>query len=158
MSIPVTSKVIVYFLNHPGEAVYGRVYSVYFDAFLEFQGVFQLLQAMEALFDTLEMPQASYTKPIASFKQRKKKIEGSHIEQYAKREKLPPSEQPTFTVHVVYRQYNTWQGTITWMKENTSCNFKSVLEMLKLMDNALNGPHPIQYLWNASKQASGDGS
>ncbi len=152
MPVPITSKVIVYFLNRQGEPVYGRVYSVYFDAFIEFQGVFQLLQAMETLFDTLEMPQASYTKPISPLKQRKKKSNGSITEQYAKKEKLPQSEQATFTVHVFYRQYNTWQGTITWMADNTSCNFKSVLEMLNLMGDALNGSNDIHYVWDASKQ------
>ena len=156
MSVPITNKIMVYFLNRQEEPTYGRVYSVYFDAFIEFQGIFQLLQAMEALFDTLEMPQASYAKQAPSLKQRKTKNEGPKIERYAKREKLPQSEQATFTIHVVYRQYNTWQGTITWMKDNISCNFKSVLEMLKLMDDALNDANAVHYIWDANKQTDSD--
>ena len=57
-------------------------------------------------------------------------------------------ERITFMVHVVYRQYNTWQGTITWVEGNITNRFKSVLEMLKLMDDVVNDSAPIQYIWN----------
>ena len=57
---PVTSRVIIHLFNRPGEQVYGQVYSVYYDNFMEFCGILQLLRAMESLFDSLDMPQAAY--------------------------------------------------------------------------------------------------
>jgi len=34
-------------------------------------------------------------------------------------------------------QNATWQGRIHWLEKNQDQNFRSVLEMLKLMDEAL---------------------
>jgi len=34
-------------------------------------------------------------------------------------------------------QNNTWQGQIHWIENNRKQNFRSVLEMLRLMDEAL---------------------
>ena len=43
----------------------------------------------------------------------------------------------TFEITVRYRQNATWQGQIHWIDKNRKQNFRSVLEMLKLMDEAL---------------------
>lgn len=50
-------------------------------------------------------------------------------------------EQATFVVHVQFRQNATWQGTIQWLEEEKSRRFRSMLEMLKLMDEALSKDH-----------------
>ena len=46
-------------------------------------------------------------------------------------------EIATFVVHVKFRQYSTWQGEIVWAEKNKKCNFRSALELLKLIDGAL---------------------
>ena len=43
----------------------------------------------------------------------------------------------TFVIHVRYRQNSTWQGDIFWAEKQEKVFFRSVLEMLKLIDNAL---------------------
>jgi len=43
----------------------------------------------------------------------------------------------TFEITVRYRQNATWQGQIHWIDKNRKQSFRSVLEMLKLMDEAL---------------------
>jgi len=43
----------------------------------------------------------------------------------------------TFEISVRYMQNSTWQGQILWVEENRKQNFRSALEMLKLMDEAL---------------------
>lgn len=43
----------------------------------------------------------------------------------------------TFIVKVEYCQNNTWQGKITWAEENKKVNFRSALEMVQLMNDAL---------------------
>lgn len=45
----------------------------------------------------------------------------------------------TFIVNVKYRQNATWQGTVTWVEEKQKASFRSVLELLKLMDSAIQG-------------------
>jgi len=43
----------------------------------------------------------------------------------------------TFEISVKFTQNSTWQGQIYWIEKNQKQNFRSVLEMLKLMDEAL---------------------
>lgn len=46
-------------------------------------------------------------------------------------------DQATFIVHVQYRQNATWQGQVVWAEKKITKNFRSALELLKLIDNAL---------------------
>lgn len=43
----------------------------------------------------------------------------------------------TFIVTVLDEQNSTWQGKINWVEEKKEQHFRSALEMLKLMDEAL---------------------
>ncbi len=43
----------------------------------------------------------------------------------------------TFLVHVASCQNATWQGSITWLEEKESKHFRSLLEMIKLIDTAI---------------------
>ena len=43
----------------------------------------------------------------------------------------------TFVLKILNRQNSTWQGTVTWVEEGRSQNFRSALELLKLIDGAL---------------------
>ena len=43
----------------------------------------------------------------------------------------------TFVVRVENRQNGTWQGKIVWADENRTEHFRSMLEMLKLMEEAM---------------------
>ena len=43
----------------------------------------------------------------------------------------------TFVVHVQYRQNATWQGKIVWAEKNKEIGFRSALELLKLIDTAI---------------------
>ncbi len=47
-------------------------------------------------------------------------------------------DRATFLVQVQFRQNATWQGTITWTEQKKTNHFRSTLEMVKLMDSALN--------------------
>lgn len=46
-------------------------------------------------------------------------------------------DEATFVVHIKYRQNATWQGRVTWADKKQSMNFRSALELLKLIDSAL---------------------
>lgn len=43
----------------------------------------------------------------------------------------------TFTIQIQFLQNATWQGTITWSEGGKSLKFRSELEMLKLMMEAV---------------------
>ena len=46
-------------------------------------------------------------------------------------------EEATFIVHVKYRQNATWQGEVIWADKKEKKFFRSALELLKLMDSAM---------------------
>jgi hypothetical protein len=48
----------------------------------------------------------------------------------------------TFILKVLYRQNATWQGTIRWMEGRQTRPYRSVNELLKLMDEAADSPLP----------------
>lgn len=43
----------------------------------------------------------------------------------------------TFVVHVKFNEHSTWQGEVTWLDKKEKRSFRSALELLKLMDSAL---------------------
>ena len=46
-------------------------------------------------------------------------------------------KRATFVIRVVLRQNSSWQGTVTWLEGKQTLCFRSVLELLLLMDGAL---------------------
>lgn len=85
---------------------------------------------MEALLDELQQPQST-TKPrrFTPF-----------VEQM---ENTPPpawirkGAKATFEVQVIFRQHTSWQGVVVWLEQQMEQSYRSVLELVLLMDNAL---------------------
>ena len=67
----------------------------------------------------------------------------SFAESPEKRETGPPKDGPlkgdkaTFAVKILFRQNASWQGSITWLDGKMEQSFRSVFELILLMDNAL---------------------
>ena len=45
----------------------------------------------------------------------------------------------TMELHILFRQNASWQGSIRWLEEKQEQHFRSVLEMIFLIDSALGG-------------------
>lgn len=43
----------------------------------------------------------------------------------------------TFVIKILDRQNSTWQGSVSWIDEQREQYFRSALELLKLIDGAL---------------------
>lgn len=43
----------------------------------------------------------------------------------------------TFIVKILERRHSTWQGSVTWAEKQQTQYFRSALELLKLIDEAL---------------------
>lgn len=48
----------------------------------------------------------------------------------------PPDSSPTFVMQVLFRQNATWQGTIQWIEGRQTKQYRSMNELLMLMDEA----------------------
>ena len=106
-----------------------------------FKDMNQLLLRLEERFDEVNAPRAT---PVSrSFGQRVKvqKDKGKGTVEKMK-EKPEAGKKATFMVQVQYRENASWQGQITWVEANQTRNFRSALELIKLMDSALEETSP----------------
>lgn len=114
----------------------GRFYNPYLEAGCMFRSTSQFLIEMERALDTMDFPKAFTTTRI--FAPPPIHITG------------PPEERPrqgeaaTFAVKVLFRQNASWQGTVTWLEGRREQSFRSVLELLLLMDSAMQGQEQEQ--------------
>ena len=58
----------------------------------------------------------------------------------------------SFIVNILQQQNSTWQGTVTWVDENKTQNFRSALELIRLIDSTLETNQP-QNNWESPAQA-----
>jgi hypothetical protein len=117
----------------------GRIYNRVSEEPINFSSLLQMIEHMDFYYDRINFPQAATE--IRSFKNVRKKRPETNIREKAKVdiEKITKQrgKQGTFIVHVQYRQNATWQGQVVWAEKNKVQKFRSVLELLKLIDNAL---------------------
>lgn len=101
---------------------------------IEFCGAIPLILAMENVMDITNTPQRG--EESRSFAQA-----GQRHEPFPELQKrLPHIKGPllgTFQIHVLFRQNATWQGRMVWVEKNMEASFRSVLELLRLLDSAL---------------------
>lgn len=45
------------------------------------------------------------------------------------------NNQETFVVRILRTENSTWQGSVTWVEQNKKQNFRSGLELIKMIDN-----------------------
>ena len=108
----------------------GKFYNLHHEGIIPFHGTIQFLSKMEDMLNELEFP-LPFT-AMRSFDAPSKTFTGTFPEteaQYGKK--------ATFMLRIVLRQNTSWQGSVTWLEGNRSQSFRSVLELLLLMDSAL---------------------
>ncbi|MBS6195088.1 MAG: hypothetical protein KH828_05860 [Clostridiales bacterium] len=115
----------------------GRIYHNYAKEAIEYQNVVQLLSYLEKFYDRLSFPQAAVQ--MRNFVEKKTEGQRQPIEKKTVQDFVVQQRGKcaTFLVFVQYRQNATWQGTIMWVEEGKKQEFRSALELLMLIDNAL---------------------
>ena len=51
----------------------------------------------------------------------------------------------SFIINILQQQNASWQGTITWVDENKTQNFRSALELIRLIDSTLDGETTLDW-------------
>ena len=59
----------------------------------------------------------------------------------------------SFIINILQQQNARWQGTITWVDENKTQNFRSALELIRLIDSTMDGEKTLDWK-EASDQVS----
>ena len=108
----------------------GRFYNPHLAEGKPFRSLIQFLKEMEDLLDDMNFPQAFSS--LRSFATPPKHQRGSPP--------CPVSEYgmlATFAVRVIFRQNASWQGSVAWLGQGKEESFRSVLELILLIDSAL---------------------
>ncbi len=117
----------------------GRLWHQYSPEPIGFSTTMEMIEAMDELYDRWNFPQRSTV--VRRFGHEDHRVladeeeEGTGMnESYLKGR---AGDIGTFIVRVKYRQNATWQGEVVWAEKQKRQNFRSALELLKLMDGAL---------------------
>ena len=128
-----------------GGAYRGKLLSKYLEEPYRFFSVVRMIEKMEEIFDSKNFPQAYFT--LRSFgddeKNKREKTGEKNSDIGGGTYNTPLYEKQaigkcTFDILVKFRQHVTWQGYIHWIEKDLKQDFLSELEMLRLMDEALN--------------------
>ena len=126
------SETRLYIKDTTGPDIKGTMYHPGEDLALEFESVQEMIDLHERLFNALNFPQATH------------RLRGSgkdrgveELKEKAVGKERIMEEKPTFIIKVHYRQNATWQGTVQWVEGQETKNFRSVLELIKLLDEAV---------------------
>lgn len=121
-----------------GGQLAGVLYHSYSREGVRFGNIEQMTHRMEQLYDWLKFPYPGVKsrtfgeeKSVGQIAEERKKVM-SDKELLSKH-----GDMGTFIVRVQHRQNSSWQGRITWMEEDRTVSFRSVWEMIKLIESAV---------------------
>ena len=121
----------------------GRFYHAYQKEAVCFNSLGEMLFRMEDFFDSLNFPRRGnserhFITPDAPAAGNSQYVSKKEDKVMSDKELLGHrGKTETFIVRVQHRQNNTWQGRITWADKNKTLNFRSIWEMVHLMEDAI---------------------
>lgn len=109
---------------------------------IPYQGILSLLNSLDGICDAIGYPQSTHQLRSFMPERQERKMEtpeeAETMDEIVRREKEEPrGAAATFVVQVRFRQNATWQGSIKWVDSGKSRNFRSTLELINLMEGAL---------------------
>lgn len=104
-----------------------------------FDGISEIIESLEQMMDSINYPQKyMQCRTFSSIPKLTRRFEKGDLHNMECKEfETKFGEKATFIIKVQFRQNASWQGTITWAEKNKVQNFRSALEMIKLMDDAV---------------------
>ena len=117
----------------------GRMFCQLLPEPVKFNDAVALIAEIEKIFDTFSFPHSYTTRRTFKEAGGGKAEKREEAVRYMTHEEMLENkgEKGTFVVSVRFRQNATWQGSIKWVEEKKEVNFRSALEMLTLMKEAI---------------------
>lgn len=114
----------------------GRLYHGYSQEPQSFENVVQLIRYMADFYDSIRFPESSVV--LREFTSEKRAMEELHEKSMEYQQLMEQNGIcATFHIFVKYRQNATWQGSVNWVEKKEKQQFRSALELLKLIESAL---------------------
>lgn len=116
----------------------GQIWHGYRTEPVMFRQWYQVVMELESFFDEIQFPFPStnfrsFDGHTRTWQQRQEKTRMMKDDELLKKR----GDLGTFILRVQHRQNSSWQGRITWMEEDKTVYFRSIWEMIKLVENAL---------------------
>ena len=109
----------------------GRFYNPHYSEGVQFHGVVDLIKKLDNMLDQMQFPQSfSIVRTFSSSKVTKEGGAPAGMKPHN-------GELATLAVKVLFRQNASWQGSVLWVEGNREESFRSVLELIFLMDSAV---------------------
>ena len=137
----------------------GRFYHAYTEEGIPFSNIEEVIFRLEGFYDSLNFPHP--TTDSRTFQNR-----GGQRESRKERTRIMNDEEllskhgdlGTFIIRVQHRQNSSWQGRITWMDKDKTVYFRSIWEMIKLVESALDTvsmqeDNPGEVSWNGEAES-----
>ena len=119
---------MVYIDSYQSGNPVGRFYNPYMDHIQSFESLMDLLSKMDGILNEMNFPQSFNA--VRSFSKAPK------VDKAASGSETPAGKVASFAVRIMFRQNASWQGSVTWVEGKSEESFRSVLELLFLMDSA----------------------
>lgn len=108
----------------------GILYSPVLETAAPFENLMQMLLTMEDWMDQLDAPQRGTQKRVFCRSMPERLSEENSV-------RGSQAVLASFSIHVLFRQNASWQGNLVWTEEKLESCFRSVLELIGLLDEAL---------------------
>lgn len=133
---PRLAKVLVCVDQWSQDAFSGTFYHLFLPDAFPFTDRVDLILKMDRLFDELNHPQSQFRPRDIPPRKRGEGPAGPHSHTILKEgiRNRRPGRCATFFIQVLYRQNATWQGELMALDETAPVCFRSVLELLRLME------------------------
>lgn len=118
--------------SYENRVLTGRIFNPFLDADIPFRSTMEFIREMDALLQELQFPQSFFeNREFRPVPESRSKVAAP----------TAPANQKgrlaTFSLRIMFRQNSSWQGSLTWMEENREESFRSALELLLLIDSAI---------------------
>jgi len=108
-----------------------------------FSSMWEMVKAMEENMDRAKFPQNTIVLRSWEGKRMEKRNRDKKTETEGKKIVSFPGGA-TFVIRVQYRQNASWQGSIQWLEGKQTLRYRGVLELLKLMEDAVERIEPLE--------------
>lgn len=105
----------------------GQIQNPYLETSVKFKSTVQFLLEMEKILDKMEFPK--------SFTAVRTLAEPPEFPTGPPKILQNSGTKATFVLRVLFRQNASWQGSITWLEGRREQSFRSVLELIFLIDS-----------------------
>ena len=108
----------------------GRMYNPFWEEGISFRSTMEFIKEMDAMLEEMNFPQSFSVNRVFQPVPARGTVSALPTERR-------DGKLATFSVSILFRQNASWQGAVSWLEGEREESFRSVLELLLLLDSAL---------------------